>query len=276
VPVQPVPDRGNSVVMRPGQDLTRERRWLRRGLGPLYDESDGLVGRLTSQHPGLRGSARQDWPDAQADLIAAHAYLARGASQAVDRAVRGAAPGSHVPLARLAAAGLQRLPSYRGVARLRAAVTDAALDWYRAAGTVTEWAFCHALTAGRPGLPGDTDILLWSLTARRTGLLEPEVPDCVVFLPGTAFRVLRVTAGQGRRAILLREAPPAPAIAPGRLDQVALTLLDSALAGLAEGNAAGPLPPAFAGRFGSPPGLTADQEPGPSPAGQAGAGGERS
>ncbi|MBW8792679.1 MAG: hypothetical protein JF597_03550 [Streptomyces sp.] len=270
VRVQPVPMPGARIALAPAQDLDRERSWLRRAGGARYEEAAGFVTRVMSQNPGLRGVSKETAKTALNDLTAVRLYLSAGPSEQVDDAVRGAGIGPHVPLARCVAAGLQRLPSYRGVALLRATLSDAELAWYeeaaRQGGPVTEWGFCSALITARPGLPGDTDILLWSLTARRTALLQPELPDRVIFLPGTAFKALRVTGGEGRRVVLLRElTEPERAAASdspaerSTLDDLATTGLESAdeavRAAAGDGRRAQPVPEAFTTAFTNPPGL---------------------
>ncbi|WP_406442573.1 hypothetical protein OHB00_40565 [Streptomyces sp. NBC_00631] len=278
VRVQPVPAPGARIALAPAQDLDRERSWLRRAGGTRYEEAAGFVARVMSQNPGLRGVSKATAKAALNDLTAVRLYLSAGPSEQVDDAVRGAGIGPHVPLARCMAAGLRRLPSYRGVALLRAALSDAELAWYeeaaRQGGPVTEWGFCSALTTARPGLPGDTDILLWSLTARRTALLQPELPDRVIFLPGTAFKVLRATSGEGRRVVLLRELTEPELAASsddpaerGRLDDLASTGLESAdeavraAAGAGDGRRAQPVPEQFTTAFTNPPGLIVSSPP---------------
>jgi len=54
-------------------------------------------------------------------------------------------------------------------------------------------------------------VLIWSMTARRTRLLEPDgdqrAEDRVLFLPGTSFKVLEVATPDegGRGRVLIRE-----------------------------------------------------------------------
>ncbi|MFK0160428.1 hypothetical protein ACIQVK_51305 [Streptomyces sp. NPDC090493] len=278
VRVQPVPAPGARIALAPAQDLERERSWLRRAGGTRYEEAAGFVARVMSQSPGLRGDSKETAKTALNDLTAVRLYLSAGPSDQVDDAVRGAGIGPHVPLARCMAAGLRRLPSYRGVALLRATLSDAELAWYeeaaRQGSPVTEWGFCSALTTARPGLPGDTDVLLWSLTARRSALLQPELPDRVIFLPGTAFKVLRVTVDAGRRVVLLRElTEPELAAATddpaerGRLDDLASTGLESAdeavraAMGAGDGRRPQPVPEQFTTAFTNPPGLIVSTPP---------------
>jgi hypothetical protein len=237
--VQPAPDAAATIAVEADQNLTEERLWLRAALGDHHDGA-GVVNRLLSE-PGD--------PDAPADLLAAHIYLTSGAARSIDRAAREATAGRHVPFARCVVAGLRRLPPYRGVCLLRASLTDAELEWYRRTPVVTEWACLSALTTVRPNLPYETDVLLWSLSARRTAMLDPAVPDRVVFLPGTVLRVLRVSSG----LLLLREIPPWNA--PDLRDDVVLSVLKDAMAKVHMSAGAASLPADYRQDFGAPPGL---------------------
>ncbi|BCJ67319.1 hypothetical protein [Polymorphospora rubra] len=97
---------------------------------------------------------------------------------------------------------------------------------------LTDRAFTHALIEPPVDLPGTVEVLLWSMTARRTGLLEPAddqyVEGRVLFLPGTRFKVLEVTepTGDERGRVLLRElSADEPVRAHGPFDDLALTSL---------------------------------------------------
>ncbi|WP_217561839.1 hypothetical protein [Streptomyces sp. GbtcB6] len=207
VRVQPVP-RAAACALPPERGVAQERDWMRRTFSEQYNALAGSVSRVMSESPGLRGRSRSEAADALTDLVAVRLYLSGDPRQA-DAAVREAVPGPHVPLARCVTAGLRRLPSYRGPALLRTRLGDAERAWYREGGLATEWAFCHARTSLHPGPRGSgaTDVLIWSMTARRTSSLDPAVPDRVVFLPGTVFRVLRAEGP----AVLMRELSPSEA-----------------------------------------------------------------
>lgn len=256
--VQPVPQPSASAVP-PKRGIDAERQWLRRSLSRQFGAAASSVARVLSQTPGLRGGDGTP-QDVLTDLVAVRLYLT-GHGQRIDDAVRAARVGPHVPFARCVAAGLGRLPSYRGAARLRATLADAELRWYQSRRLVTEWAFCPALTDGSIRLPGTVDFLIWSMTARRTSLLAPEAAGQVLFLPGTSFKVLRVR-DSGRPEVLLRELSTGEITAGGRVSTGRVPLDDLALTGLekasrawagAEGN--GELPGQDARRFGNPPGL---------------------
>ncbi|HEY6494976.1 MAG TPA: hypothetical protein VIZ43_17005 [Trebonia sp.] len=255
VHVQPVPGPATTLAA-PARGLTQERQWLHRTLGAEFDAAASAVTRVLAQTPGLRVS-RDQAPETLADLVAAWLYLS-GRGQRIDEAARTGEVGAHVPFGRCAAEGLRRLPSYRGPARLRAALGEAEWRWYGSRTLVTEWAFCPALIHDAR-LPGTVDFLIWSATARRADLLAPG-GGRVVFLPGTRFRVLRARDGQ-RREVFLRELAPGEIGEDGEVDVIA-SFDELAVAGLERagaawlGNGGGQeLAGEWAGHFGSPPGL---------------------
>lgn len=248
-----------ACVIPPRRGLERERSWVRQAMSHQYDAAAAAVLRMLSEMPGLRTSASPA-ADLLTELVAARLYLT-GQPQQVDDMVRTATVGPHVPFGRCVAAGLRRLPSYRGPTRLRATLAEAEWQWYGHRDLVTEWAFCPALADGRVRLPGTVDFLIWSMTARRANLLEPSVQSQVIFLPGTNFKVLAVQAGE-QREVLLREVSAAEIGADGHLadgprplDQVALSGLERASGLWRQEPPAGELPERYASRFASPPGL---------------------
>ncbi|SEO99466.1 hypothetical protein SAMN05216267_106611 [Actinacidiphila rubida] len=263
VRVQSAPP-GGATAVPPERGLEKERAWLCKTFSNQFGALAGSVSRVMSESPGLRSGSREEGADTLTDLVAVRLYLG-GDHDQVDAAVRQANPGPHVPLARCVTAGLRRLPSYRGAALLHASLTPQELGWYREGRVATEWAFCRASTAPYRVPEHDVLFLVWSMTARRTRLLDPAQPDRVLFEPGTRFRVLRTNPG-APAAVLLRELSaaepdePAPRPAVGRdgaggrsaaLDAQALVGLEKTLTALrgaakAEGE---PPPP------GTPPGL---------------------
>ncbi|MFK0106618.1 hypothetical protein [Streptomyces sp. NPDC091217] len=272
VRVQPVP-KGSACAVLPERGTSKERDWVRRTFSTQYNAVAGTVSRVMSESPGLRGGSRSEAADALTDLVAVRLYLS-GDSRQVDDAVRSAQVGPHVPLARCVAAGLRRLPSYRGAALLRAPATAMERGWYREGRLATEWAFCTAYSAPHPGPENGTDFLIWSMTARRTSLIDPSEPYRVVFLPGTTFKVLRPSDGEG--PVLLRELSPSEIASDGKvdvqrvpLDEIALDGLERA-AGALSANDAGASAAAADGeqggtrpeeRFGTPPGLIGAAQP---------------
>jgi hypothetical protein len=228
VRVQPVP-KSAACALPPERGIARERDWLRRMFSDQYNATAGAVSRVMSETPGLRGGSKAEAADALAELVAVRLYLS-GDSRVADAAVRTAVAGPHVPLARCVTAGLGRLPSYRGPALLRTRLTDAERAWYHEGRLVTEWAFCHARTSlhtGPRGI-GATDVLIWSMTSRRTTSLDPALPDRVLFLPGTVFKVLRMNGN----TVLMREVSPSEITEDGRVDVQQFRLDEIALKGL--------------------------------------------
>jgi hypothetical protein len=257
--IQPVPS-PEACAIPPSRGIAQERAWLRKTLNRQFDAAASMVGRVLAENPGLRTGSVAGPADLLTDLVAVRLYLS-GSAQQLDEAVRGGTVGPHVPFGRCVAAGLGRLPSYRGATRLRATLDDAEWQWYRNRQVVTEWAFCSAQTSGRARLPGSVEFQIWSMTGRRTRLLEPSLPDQVLFLPGTNFKVLQVN-DDGRREILLRELAAAEIGADGHVDLSRVPLDDLALNGLERAAAAWrdtgqdeELPGGHQHRFGNPPGL---------------------
>jgi hypothetical protein len=164
--------------------------------------------------------------------------------------------------------GLSRLPSFRGTTIVRATPSAEEWEFFESRRLVTDWGFVNMLAAPCAGQSGTADVLIWSMTARRTGLLEPagdeHVDDRVVYLPGTHFKVLAVEAPEGDRrgAILLREIGATEIDDDGRVDPNRASLDGLALASLrrsagrwsgAEGKQR--IGSASADRFGLLPGL---------------------
>lgn len=259
VRVQPVPT-AEACAALPERGIDEERSWLRRTFQQQYDAAANHVARVLSESPGLRGGSRQSADDVVTDLVAVRLYLSGGTDR-IDSAVRGAAVGPHVPLARCVASGLRRLPSYRGATMLRTTLSEAEWQWYGKRRVVTEWAFCSALTTAHPDLPGDVDVMIWSMTARRTALLDPTVPDRVCYLPGTSFKVLGIR-DEERRVLLLRELTGPEIGADGSvdlrrlpLDDIALTRLEQAATEWRDIKPAVRLPATAVGALRHPPGL---------------------
>jgi len=266
--VQPVPDEAACAVP-PESGISQERSWLRTHLGERYDAAAGAVARVMAESPGLR--AGRSAPSALGDLVAVFVFLS-GSAGPIDDEVRRGVPGPHLPFARCIASGLRQLPTYRGATMLRAMLTEEERAWYREGAAVTEWGFCSALTTGRPGLPGNTDILIWSRTARRTALMDPQVSDRVLFLPGTAFKVLKTSEGE-RHQIMLRELASSESAENGEdaggrvaLDDIALTGLASAAATAQSAQGVEAVPEAYKWAFSAPPGLIGTGRPTADPA----------
>ncbi|MEV0327418.1 hypothetical protein AB0H63_13355 [Micromonospora echinospora] len=206
--------------------LDAERSWLRQRFSQEFDVAASSISRLLAEHPRLHTG-----DGSLVDTVAVRLYLS-SPGEAVDRALRSGSAGDAVSFARCVAAGVARLPSHRGAACLSATLSGDDLREIAARETLTDWGFTHALTEPPTNVPGNVDVLLWSMTARRTRLLEPEddhrAAGRVLFLPGTRFKVLE-TAQPGRDhpgRLLLRElAAEEPVRGRGPFDDLALTSL---------------------------------------------------
>ena len=238
VRMQPVP--ATAACAAPAErGLTEERAWLRKTLSAQYDIAASTVSRMLSEVPGLRVGPAAD--EILADLVAVRLYLT-GDRNGVDDAVRSASVGPHVPLARCVASGLRRLQSFRGATQVWACAGRPELDWYRNRTVLTEWAFLTATADGRPACPGEVEFRIWSMTGRRTSLIDPRIDDQVVFPPGTSFKVLDVR-DEPTPVVLLRELSGAEVGEDGKVDgdrsmfdTLALGGLDRALAAWRRGD----------------------------------------
>ncbi|WP_431923540.1 hypothetical protein [Micromonospora wenchangensis] len=266
VRLQPVA-RPDAAALLPAHGLAEERAWVRRSLSRDFDAMASSVSRIMSEHPGMKAGGDSGADDVLVDSVATRLFLTRRGA-GIDAGLRSGAIGPHVPLARCAVSGLSRLPSFRGSTIVRASPTTDEWRLYRERRLVTDWSFVTVLSAPCAGQDGDTDVLIWSMTARRTALLEPEgdehVEDRVVFLPGTHFKILEATPPDGGRrgAILLREIGATEIDDDGRVDRRRLSLDDLAVTSLRRSvdRWAGADPrtrigAASTGRFGTLPGL---------------------
>ncbi|AGL14106.1 hypothetical protein L083_0596 [Actinoplanes sp. N902-109] len=264
--VQPVPPPAASALL-PSRSLEEERNWLRRTLSRDFDVMASSVSRLMSEHPGLKAAGTLSAEDVLADSVAVRLYLS-GRGAGIDAGLRSGSNGPHVPFARCTVSGLSRLPSFRGTTVYR--TTPSATEWdeYRSRRVVTDWAFVNVLTGPCMSQEGDTDVLVWSMTARRTAVLEPEgddrVTDRVLFLPGTHYKILELhePADGERGAILLREIGANEISDDGRvdpnrvsLDELAVTSLRRSVERWAGTEPKRRVGPGSAGRFGVLPGL---------------------
>jgi hypothetical protein len=264
--VQPVPPPAASALL-PSRSLEEERNWLRRTLSRDFDVMASSVSRIMSEHPGLQATGAHNAADVLADSVAVRLYLS-GRGAGIDAGLRSGSKGPHVPFARCTVSGLSRLPSFRGTTVYRTTPTAIEWDEYRNRRVVTDWAFVNVLTGPCMSQEGDTDVLVWSMTARRTAVLEPEgddrVTDRVLFLPGTHYKILELhePADGERGAILMREIGANEIGDDGRvdpdrvsLDELAVTSLRRSVERWAGTEPKRRVGPGSAGRFGVLPGL---------------------
>ena len=263
---QPTPEPAVSALVG-AHGLTEERAWLRRTLSRDFDTMAHSSSRILSEHPGFQGSDGRASEDVLTDTVAVRLYLS-GRGEAIDQALRAGGNGPHVPFARCVVSGLTRLPSHRGATVFTASPTARQRELYRQRKLVTDWSFVHALTEPSPDQQDEVDVLVWSMTARRTKLFEPGGADAVdnrvVFVPGTSFKILEMTdpgPKEKRGRILLRELSASEVDDSGRvdsrasLDELAITSLRRCVDRWAAAPARGAVGEAAVGRFGFLPGL---------------------
>ncbi|SFF47388.1 hypothetical protein SAMN05216251_115115 [Actinacidiphila alni] len=234
------------LPVAPGRlSVPSEHLALRGLLGGRWDRHASAVERALTALPGLRAAADRGLGP---DLVAVHAYLTAAGSDGRDEdehglndawltAALGRRDGRALAYLCCLASGLNRLPSYRGVAARPAGVLDAGSRLLLPGEELAEPGPVAAATVAKayPAMPDD-HYLFWSATGRRVAsLTEPgpgpvSGPAEVVFGPGSRFRVLKVTERAGATVILLRElAAGAPPSVPGRLDASDTRVLDRLL-----------------------------------------------
>ncbi|MDT8910754.1 hypothetical protein [Amycolatopsis sp. PS_44_ISF1] len=263
--LQPTPG-PESTALLPKRGVDKEREWLRKSLGAEYGLMSNSIARILSEHPGFQGALSTSSVEVLTDAVAVQLYLSAKGT-AIDAGLRSGVNGPHVPIARCVVAGLARLPSHRGPATFATSLSSAATALYRSQKVLTEWGFLNTLTQPSSTLDGDTDVLVWSITARRTKLLEPAdagVDNRVLFVPGTSFKVLelREPADGARGLVLLRELTSSEVDETGKvasdrisLDELALVSLRRELEVQAEAEGRKPMDKKAAERFNALPGL---------------------
>ncbi|MGW1506739.1 hypothetical protein ACWCQW_51520 [Streptomyces mirabilis] len=156
--------------------------------------------------PLSKSPHRDDGVNSLVDLAAVHLYLTTEWAWLDDAVLEGTV-GVHLPLARCVASGLRRLPSYRGPAIACTSAVEPVANWYHGNQFVTEHGFWTASTSTAAPSEDGPKFLVWSLTGRRTRMIDPHTPERLVFTPGTRFKVLRVTERQ-HPLVLMRELFP--------------------------------------------------------------------
>jgi hypothetical protein len=265
VSLQPTPVPEASALL-PKRGVEQERGWLRKSLGQEYGLMSNGIARVLSQHPGFQGALSTSQAEVLTDAVAVQLYLSSKGT-AIDAGLRSGNVGPHVPIARCVVAGLSRLPSHRGPATFTTSPSPKEWELYRTHKVFTEWGFLNTLARPSSNVPGDTDVLVWSITARRTKLLEPQqggLEDRVLFVPGTSFKLLELKEPQegDRGLVLLRELTPSEVDETGRVDPNRVSLDELALGSLlrelevwAESDARRPIDPRAAARLSVLPGL---------------------
>jgi hypothetical protein len=257
VVVQPPPEPATAAYA-----LDEDRAWLREVWQAEYDAEAAAVEQVLAAHPKLAGHPAGALPDA----VAVRWYLA-GRDGDIDASSHAGDTGPHARFGRCVAAGLERLPAYRGSTTTTVTLTPAEWEYLRVRPVLAERGFLNLLTRPCASLPGNVDLLVWSSSGRRTAALEPlvgGVADRVVFLPGSRFKVLATVepGSSARGRILLRELAPTEVDAAGRvennrssLDEFAKISLGRAAERWSRKEATERVPPAAARRFHHFPGL---------------------
>ncbi|RLK54352.1 hypothetical protein [Actinokineospora cianjurensis] len=160
-----------------------QRRAVRASLGTLYDSATRAVVQLLAERPGLRASGDQ------ATLLTELAVVR----------VFAEAPGAYdTAFHTCLTAGLRRLPTMRGVV-----VTGAHQANHAEGALLRLEGPMLAVSSVGASVPGDTELLIWTTTARRLeGLLDADRRNDVVIPTHTALRVLGV---EGNRLLLAEE-----------------------------------------------------------------------
>jgi hypothetical protein len=246
--VSSTPRSAPSTAVRPETDAARESRprtkSVRRSTEaeradfrslaqPVWERHSASVNRAMTRMPALRGTQVDA---ARTDLVAVHIYLSGGHAE-LNRRPEEHAPGIPACYSACLAAGLCRLPSYRGVAVHGGLPADGGLERYVPGAMLREQGPVSALPIGvAAGLTAATGgYVIWSATGRRVRPLLGAAPDEVVFPPGTAFRVLDVRSTGPAPIVLLSEVlggGPGIDDRPGGLcdaDRATLERLDEAL-----------------------------------------------
>ncbi|WKU08801.1 hypothetical protein [Micromonospora sp. HUAS LYJ1] len=248
-------------------ELEAARATLRRGLGRLFDDMSGPVARILAGESSRTGDAAEAAGDALTDAVVLRLFLGSH-GRAVNAGLRSGEDGPHTPFGRCVRQALLRLPVHRGATVYRTSPSVGDWSLYRDLTAVRDLGFVTTLSAPCAERVGDTDVLVWSLTGRRTALLEPEdehrVLDRVVFVPGTGFKLLDVREpAAGRRGLVLARELAAtemseegePVSSRVSFDELALTALRGSLAKWAGAQPCRRIGPAAGQWFTSLPGL---------------------
>ncbi|WP_327249932.1 hypothetical protein [Streptomyces sp. NBC_01320] len=206
VRVQPVPRALARIVPTGGRGIARDRLQLWSLYGRRFRQTVSDMARALPEVRSPQGRRPDDRLAVLADLAAVHLHLAEEWAW-LDAALLNGTPGAHLPLARCVASGLRRLPAYRGPAIVRTSMSASLTDWYRENRVVVDQGFWSATASAVAVSEGGPGFLVWSLTGRRTGAVDPYTPERLVFLPGTRFKVLQVFEEQ-RPVVLMREMFP--------------------------------------------------------------------
>jgi hypothetical protein len=226
----------------------QERLRFRLSLGWRYGAAAQSVARLMAERPGLRiAIGAGDGDQAMTEFVAVRVFAESDQADLI-RAMRLGPGPVEQPYAACLTGGLRRLPVLRGVVVRGGPGDPAAADAYRPGMLVADPAPLIANADPMVAVPGQVELLIWSVTGRRLdGLAEGTRAGEVVFQPGTVFTVLAADPATRRepRRVLLAEGDD-----PERLDRIRERLAAAAAARAAAPRAVDPdQPAADAARF---------------------------
>jgi hypothetical protein len=183
-----------------------DRRQVRQSLGWRYNAASRFVTSLLAERPGLRAAAAGDETLA-VDLAAVHTFVAADHAERMESMQIGSPDPATRAFLSCVVSGLRRLPTFTGVVVRGGPDDRSALDAY-VGGDVVEPGLLLAVCDPHAEMPGATEVLIWSSTARRLdGLIDGGGDAQVVFLPGTVFRLLDVDRTSSPCLVLLAEVP---------------------------------------------------------------------
>ena len=182
-----------------------DRRQLRQSMGWRYDAASRFVTSLLAERPGLRAVAAGD-DGLATDLAAVHTFAAADHVDRVESMRTGSPDALDRAFLTCVVSGLRWLPTLTGVVVRGGPDDPVAADAY-VGGEVIEPGLLSAVADPEAEVPGATEVLIWSSTARRLDGLVDAGPPQVVFLPGTVFRVLDVDRTSSPCQVLLAEVP---------------------------------------------------------------------
>lgn len=170
--------------------------WPAAGL-PVLERAALFVRDLLTRRPDLRRGV-----DALgfADLVALRVFLTR---RQADDFLSGPRWDQ---LAMSLDRAIRRFPVYSGTTGFGVHLPSVGGHPYVEGRIITEPAPQMTYLMGREPRDKQTEFLIWSSSGRHVALLRPDIPDQVVFAPGTRFKVLQVQDGD--KVVLLREVSP--------------------------------------------------------------------
>ncbi|GAA2976743.1 hypothetical protein GCM10010483_21120 [Actinokineospora diospyrosa] len=183
---RPTPQAAPAGTPADARSTEAQRRAVRTALGTKYDSATRAVVQLLAERPGLRASGDP------AALLTELAVVRVFAEE----------PGAYdAAFHTCLTAGLRRLPTMRGVV-----VTGSRQVNHQEGSKFRLQGPMLAVAAVGAAVPGETELLIWTNTARRLeGLLDADRRNDVVLAAHTPLRVLAV---EDNRLLLAEEGAP--------------------------------------------------------------------